>query len=260
MVTTLYHNNILTLSFMFKINTLCGHLLIINVLIWIATAFALPRLPIETDSYNTLSLHYWQSADFNALQFVSYMFLHSNNNFFHIFFNMWSLVLFGGMLESAMGQKKFLTFYLVCGIGAALVQELTWSISIMPEFNEMHAILENGEPFNVRTHEGIVLIKNFDELRSLYNPITTVGASGAVFGLLVAFGMLFPERELFLMFIPVPIKAKYMTIGYIVIELFFGVKDFQGDNIAHYAHLGGALFGFLLIYYWKKRGDLTTYM
>ncbi len=245
---------------MFRINTLSGHLLIINVLVWIATSFALPRLPIETNWYNLLSLHYWQSADFNAAQLVSYMFLHSNTNFYHIFFNMWSLVLFGGMLEMAMGQKKFLTFYLVCGIGAALVQEVTWSVSLSSEFNEIYSILEKGEPCNIGIGNSVIQVRNFDELREMYNPITTVGASGAVFGLLVAFGMLFPERELFLMFIPVPIKAKYMTIGYVIIELFFGVKDFQGDNIAHYAHLGGALFGFLLIYYWKKKGELTTYM
>jgi hypothetical protein len=148
------------------------------------------------------------------------MFTHVEFN--HLFFNMFALFMFGATLENYWGQKRYLTYYLVTGIGAGLIQIL-------------------------------VLL-----LQGVTSPIPTIGASGAVFGLLLAFGMLFPNTPLYLMFIPIPIKAKYMVLGYGLIELFFGVAGFRMDNVAHFAHLGGMLFGIVLILYWRKK-DMNNY-
>jgi membrane associated rhomboid family serine protease len=143
------------------------------------------------------------------------MFTHAA--FDHIFFNMFALFMFGGVLENYWGQKRYLIYYLATGIGAGLVQLLVC------------------------------------HLQGYIYPVPTIGASGAVFGLLLAFGMLFPDTPLFLMFVPIPIKAKYMVIGYGLIEFFFGVANNTGDNVAHFAHLGGMLFGIILILYWRKK-------
>jgi membrane associated rhomboid family serine protease len=156
------------------------------------------------------------SGYFNPYQLVSYMFTHTEFN--HLFFNMFALFMFGAAIENFWGQKRYLIYYMATGIGAGLIQLLTMYF------------------------------------QGVYVPVPTIGASGAVFGLLLAFGMLFPNTPLFLMFIPIPIKAKYMVIGYGLIEFFFGIARFGNDNVAHFAHLGGMLFGIILILYWKKTG------
>jgi membrane associated rhomboid family serine protease len=166
-----------------------------------------------------LGLHSIQGGGFYVYQLVTYMFTHVQIE--HLFFNMLALFMFGRSLEYYWGAKRFLIYYLVTGIGAGLIQ---------------------------------LLVCYFQGVYSL-----TIGASGSVFGLLLAFGMLFPNTPLFLMFIPVPIKAKYMVIGYGVLEFFFGIANRAGDNVAHFAHLGGMLFGIFMILYWKKRGGDHDY-
>jgi membrane associated rhomboid family serine protease len=168
---------------------------------------------------------------------------------------MFGVYMFGRVLESVWGGKRFLLYYMVTGVGAALVNLLVAYIRI----RSLESSLSPDLIEEVYLHGGNVIRegKNYVEpvMWSLNNLIngSTVGASGAVFGILLAFGMLFPNVPLYIMFIPVPVKAKYFVIGYGLIELFFGFADFSGDNVAHFAHLGGMIFGFILIYYWKKK-------
>jgi len=155
-----------------------------------------------------------QSGSFHLWQPFTYMFMHAD--FTHIFCNMFAVLMFGPALEHEWGERKFLIYYLVCGVGAAIIQELVW-MTFMP---------------------GHVAV--------------TIGASGAVFGILFAFGWLFPDTPLYLLFIPVPIRARIFVMVYAVIELFAGMANFAGDNVAHFAHLGGMLFGWLLILCWQR--------
>lgn len=231
------------------------NLIIINVLMWAASILVLRTFNIRLDDY--LGLHYFASENFNVGQLVTYMFLHSyaNMNLSHIFFNMFALYMFGIMLEQVWGPKRFLQFYMITGVGAAVVQMLVYFIRIKS--------LEVGidtETLNMVYTEGLEILgqgKNYNDptLRTLNLMIntSTIGASGAVFGILLAFGMLFPNTQLMFLFPPIPIKAKYFVMGYGVIELFQGVANRSGDNVAHFAHLGGMIFGFLLIKYWNKR-------
>jgi membrane associated rhomboid family serine protease len=182
---------------------------------------------------NILGLHYFQSQGFYIYQLITYMFTH--REFSHLFFNMFALFMFGGLVEKRWGSKRYLTYYMVTGIGAGLVQMLVSYIQVRAFIN------------------GLGIESSLLDTFHLYNmyPVT-IGASGAVFGLLLAFGMLFPNLPLYILFIPVPIKAKYMVIGYGVIEFFFGISNRAGDNVAHFAHLGGMLFGIFMILYWNK--------
>ena len=225
------------------------NLLIINILFFFGTL--LLQGVISVDVKNLLALHYFQAEDFNPIQLITYMFLHAN--FQHLFFNMFGLFMFGRVLEQVWGSKRFLIFYFVTGIGAALIQQTVQFIELRPLITEINTKIQDMpiEGINV----GDRIIHSRDELiafkATFLNRIVTIGASGAVFGILLAFGMLFPNTEMFLMFIPVPIKAKYMVIGYGALELFSGIAH-TGSGIAHFAHLGGMLFGFLLIRYWRK--------
>jgi membrane associated rhomboid family serine protease len=178
-----------------------------------------------------LGLHYIQARGFYIYQLITYMFTH--REFSHLFFNMFALFMFGGLIERTWGPVRYLTYYMVTGIGAGLVQMLISYIQI-------HSLI-NGIDLNLL------------DASYLYDSYpVTIGASGAVFGLLLAFGMLFPNLPLYIMFIPIPVKAKYFVIGYGVIEFFFGISNRAGDNVAHFAHLGGMLFGILMILYWNK--------
>lgn len=168
-----------------------------------------------------LGLHYWGAPSFALYQPVTYMFMHGGLS--HFFFNMFALWMFGTVIERTWGARRYLVYYFVCGLGAALVQEMVWGL---------------GMPAEVLAYYGDYLI--------------TVGASGAIFGILLAFGMLYPDAPLFIMFIPIPIKAKWLVLGYGVMELFAGVSQ-TGDNVAHFAHLGGMIFGYLLIRCWRRR-------
>ena len=206
------------------------HLLIINALLFLAS-FTLNRFNIDLSKY--LGLHFFLASDFMPHQLFTYMFMHAN--FEHIFFNMFALWMFGNTLENIWGSKRFLLFYIVCGLGAALCQEVVQFID-----------------FEIRTSWNGLAILN-DGMREVLNTWNTVGASGAVYGLLLAFGMLFPNSRIYLYFL-FPIKAKWFVIGYAVIELLSGF--FSSGNVAHFAHLGGMLFGLILILIWKKKGKL----
>ena len=167
----------------------------------------------------------------------------------HLLFNMLTLFMFGIVLEYTLGSKRFLLFYLTCGVGAALIQEAVWSFTLTDVIVDNLARLNN-----VGSAEMLAFLKlHPDVIENNYNFFSTVGASGSIYGVLLAFGMLFPNRPLYFMFIPVPIKAKYMVVGWIVLELLFGMGGVN-DGIAHFAHLGGMIFGFLMIWYWMKKG------
>ena len=206
------------------------HLLIINAILFLAT-FTLNRFNIDLSDY--LGLHFFLAKDFMPYQLLTYMFMHAN--FEHIFFNMFALWMFGNTLENIWGSKRFLLFYIVCGLGAGICQEVVQFID-----------------FGMRTDwKGLAVLN--DSMREVLNTWNTVGASGAVYGLLLAFGMLFPNSRIYLYFL-FPIKAKWFIIGYAVIELLSGF--FSSGNVAHFAHLGGMLFGLILILIWKKKGKL----
>ena len=208
--------------------TVTRNLLIINVLVFIFTLV----IPSAT-SY--LGLHFVLADNFRIWQLLTYMFVHGG--FTHIFFNMFALWMFGRVMENVWGPRKFLYYYLVCGIGAGIMQELaqlgTYYFERLYAYDHVNtgtAIITTGEYLN------------------LWN---TVGASGAVYGILLAFGMTFPNERIFIFPIPVPIKAKWFVIGYAALELFSSVSSSM-DGIAHLAHLGGMLFGLLLILYWRR--------
>lgn len=236
------------------------NLIIINFIVWLAM-FILPR-HIGAELTDFGGLHYFKAADFNPVQLVTYMFMHSTGNLAHIFFNMFSLWMFGMTLERTMGSARFLFYYLSCGIGAALIQELTWALTWEDAFVKMIAAANHLDfPEAREALQGMLMTRDGSSLISQYlNIFVTIGASGAVYGILLAFGMLFPNAPLYLFFIPIPIKAKWMVIGMGAIELLIGLSEAKGvsDGVAHFAHLGGMIFGFLILWYWKKNGTFTN--
>jgi membrane associated rhomboid family serine protease len=215
------------------------NLLIINLICFI------PFIVLSTDGYNGVviphvGLFYFNSPDFKVWQILTYMFFHGG--WMHILFNMFALFSFGPILEYAIGPKRFFNLYFICGIGAALFQMLVQAV-------EVHSLIGS---FTIAGAAHDVNQLGYEKLQSIYyGPV--VGASGAIFGVLVAFGMLYPDLELMILFIPVPVKAKYIIPVYILMEIFLGFGQFAGDNVAHFAHLGGALLGFILIRYWRYR-------
>lgn len=188
------------------------NLLIINVIIFLGQII-LEQQQIQLMAYG--GLVNWKMEEFMPFQFVTHMFMHGSLG--HLFFNMFSLWMFGKILENYWGPKRFLLFYLLCGIAAAFAQQ------IMGDF------------------------------------VVAVGASGAIMGLFAAFAFLFPNTELYLMFVPIPVKAKWAVIGFAAIDLFSGVAKVSGDNVAHWAHLGGALAGIITVYLWNKTKRDTFY-
>lgn len=198
-----------------------------------------------------LGLYYWGSDLFEPYQIISHMFMHGN--LMHIFFNMFALWMFGTALEQVWGGKRFLIFYIITGLGAALLHSLVIHFqvigienSLTPEQIEfVKATISNTETRDMGATAA---------MQDLYDYLVrpTVGASGAIYGILLGFAMLFPNTKLMLLFFPVPIKAKYFVLMLTALELFLGISQFRGDNIAHFAHLGGALFGFILIKIWQK--------
>ncbi len=230
------------------------HLIIINALLW-GASLLLPRIDINL--IGLLGLHYWEGSDFNPIQLVTYMFLHDTSSFWHLFCNMFSLFMFGPVLEKTMGMKKFIFYYFFCGIGAGIVQELAWSYDLQPVTAEINAYMESGISNGLNIGNGKIIFTTGELAQfadSIYNSHITVGASGAVFALLLAFGMIFPNVPVYFFFIPIPVKAKYMVIAYAAFELFAGVKDFNFDKVAHFAHLGGMLFGLILLLFWRYQG------
>lgn len=243
-------------SFFGQIPPVTKNLIIINLIVWLAM-FVLPgRLGAGLEDFG--GLHYFKASDFNPLQLVTYMFMHSTGGFAHIFFNMFSLWMFGMALERVMGSPRFLFFYISCGIGAGLIQELTWALTWENTFVPLLAN-SNGLDFpeaREALHQMMATPQGEAVVSGWLNALVTIGASGAIYGILLAFGMLFPNAPLYLFFIPVPIKAKWMVAGMCVIELLIGLSEAAGrpDGVAHFAHLGGMIFGFLMILYWKKKG------
>ena len=227
-------------GFLSTIPPVTKNLIIINLLFWVAS-LALPKVGI--DLVDWLGLHVPGATDFKVHQLITYMFMHDTRSFSHVLFNMFAVYMFGRVLENVWGPKRYLTFYIVTGLGAGLIQELVWM------YNLSDVLLASQELINLN---GVQVITKSEYL----NFFVTIGASGAVFGILLAFAMLFPDVPLYLMFLPIPIKAKYFVIFYGLTELFMGVASFGGDDVAHFAHLGGMLFGYFLIRYWKKK-DMT---
>lgn len=214
------------------------NLLIINIIFFVATYI----LRNVFDMEQWLAVYYFNSPQFRLWQIISYMFMHGNIG--HIFFNMLALFMFGPILEYTTGSKRFFNLYFICGIGAIAFQMLVQAIqvhSITGGITISHPELESS------------YLQYGAAAQSLFNIYNTpiVGASGAIFGVLVAFGMLYPNMELFLFFIPVPIKAKYLIPIYVVLEIYLGFKQAGGDNVAHFAHIGGAIFGFILVKLWR---------
>ena len=210
-------------GFLASIPPVTKNLIIINLIVWLAEAL-FPRF--SDTLIRVLGLHLISASNFNPVQIVTYMFLHSPSSPLHVLFNMFTLWMFGSTLERIWGSKRFFAFYFICGIGAAIVQEIVWGLSW--------------------SHEYVSGIASFK------NQMVTIGASGAVYGLLLGYAFVFPDQHLYLFFIPVPITAKYMMIGYGVLEFFLGVGG--SDMIAHFAHLGGMLFGHAILLYWKNKG------
>lgn len=223
------------------------NLLIINGLFFLAT-MALSRYGI--DLVELLGLFIPQSEYFRPHQLVSYIFMHGSMN--HIFFNMFALWMFGNAIENYWGGKRFLIYYMVTGLGAGFIHlgVMEWQL-----FSVLKSL--TLDQIEMVTREGSSVLQsgqNYSDTAHLLLNTPTVGASGAVFGLLLAFGMMFPNAQIYLYFL-FPIKAKYFVIGYGLIELFSGVSNRAGDNVAHFAHLGGMIFGYILIKYWQKKGS-----
>jgi membrane associated rhomboid family serine protease len=223
------------------------NLIIINAIMFLAllgfqTAFG-------TDLNRVLGLYYFKSPFFEPYQIVTHMFMHGG--LWHIFFNMFALWMFGKVLEQVWGGKRFLIYYFVTGFGAVFLHMFVTHLalnSVMEEAAQLYNITEfSRETVQRLAQSNEPLAREV----ALGLAVPTVGASGAVFGVLLAFGMLFPNTRLMLLFPPIPIKAKYFVIGYGALELWLGLTQ-PGSNIAHFAHLGGMLFGFILIRYWKK--------
>ena len=232
------------------------HLLIINFLLWFATIVLKRTAGIDLQDW--LGLHFWRAADFNAAQFITYMFMHDTSGIAHVFFNMFTLFMFGPILERTWGSKRFFMFYMVCGMGAALVQEGVWALTWEHDYISDLARL-NGLTFDHMEQALYAAIANHDmsliqNMEMVKNSYITVGASGAIFGLLLGFAFVFPNMPLYLFFIPIPIKAKWMVIGYGVLEFFLGVSG--GGTVAHFAHLGGMLFGLIILLIWRRKGTL----
>ena len=259
------------------------NLLIINGLFYLASFTLRSSYGIDLDNY--LGLHYFQSDLFRPYQFVTYMFLHGS--FGHVAMNMFALWMFGYLLENVWGPKRFLTYYMITGIGAAVVQTFVNWLDISsiqsaaqaygtnPTLDGFISLVRHHFP---RYYDSEGTVKSFinewslarhspgyagqsldyiSQLLKLQMDVPTIGASGAVYGILLAFGMMFPNMLVYVYFL-FPVKAKWIVILYGALELFSGISNNQNDNVAHFAHLGGMIFGFFLILYWKKKTGYNT--
>ena len=221
------------------------NLIIINVLVFLA------QITLDNQFHITekLMLYPVMFPQFKPYQLFTHLFAHSPALLFHIIFNMFGLWMFGKILENVWGAKRFLFFYLACGLGAAALHILMQYIRYEQLEGLWQAAMATGDTVAAQGY--------INELSSELGP--ALGASGAVMGIFIAFGYLFPNTELFLMFIPVPIKAKWVMVGLVAIDLFGGVAKVSGDNVAHFAHLGGALTGFIIVLIWNKTNRKTLY-
>ena len=217
---------------MAQIPTITKNLLIINIICFLGAT-------VMGSSFNfneIFGLHYWQATNFHLYQLVTYMFMHGS--WTHLFFNMFALWMFGGIIERTFGQNRFILYYMICGLGAALCQEVSQTVQVYSMIAPQGATL--NDLFNLSTADRMVL-----------NNLTTVGASGSIYGILLAFGMCYPEERIFVFPLPVPLKAKWFVMIYVVIELLSALSQ-RGDGVAHVAHLGGMLFGYIMIKMWRN--------
>lgn len=214
------------------------NLIIINALVFLAQSASgdMDQLNRVNDLF---ALHHYKSTEFRPYQLVTHMFMHGG--LFHLLFNMLALWMFGTMIERIWGPKRFLIFYLVCGLGAALAQMGSYTYDFW------------------KIDHSILSADLYDQYQTALRLNCTVGASGAIMGVLAAFGYLFPNTKLFIMPIPFPVKAKWAIMGIIALDVFGGVSRTPNDNIAHFAHVGGALIGFLIVLYWNKTNKQTFY-
>ncbi len=240
---------------MMRITDTVKHLLIINVLMFVGT------LAIGNGQlfYNLFALHFPKNDLFQPWQIITHMFMHGGTT--HLLFNMFALWMFGTSVENYLGKNKFIFLYFSAGLGAVLLQLSSYYFSFLPTFSEL---VTSGIPSEtiidiMNTGKWNFLITDLQEAQlnkiyPIYNA-TMVGASGCLFGVLVAFGMMNPNAKLMLIFLPIPIKAKYLIslyVAYDIISGFFGGVSMFGANVAHWAHVGGALTGFIIMYFWKK--------
>ena len=225
-----YSNNGRGGGFLASLPPVTKNLIIINVIVFLAT------LVNEDFMIGTFALFYPTSQYFHWWQVVTHMFMHGG--FWHIFFNMYTLLIFGSVVERYIGPKKFLLFYFVCGLGAV-------ALHFGVEYWQMQSYMEGAALGNATALQRIEAIK--------FTP--TVGASGAIYGVLMGYAMIFPESKMTLLFPPVTLSAKWMVVVFAVIELFTGVTGLNA-GIAHFAHLGGMLIGWLMIIWWRRRGIL----
>lgn len=234
-----------------QITPVVKNIIIINVLIFLAAA-VIPGLQEQLTGY------YFQSPNFRPWQLITHMFTHAplrSGNIGHIFFNMYALFLFGTSLEKYWGGKKFLIYYLICGLGAFFLHEFINYQTISGLISQMNAldvqevfangvsVIEDGKKYVDPTQHSLNVALNTG----------VVGASGCVFGVLLAFGVMFPNTQLMLLFPPIPLKAKYFVMIYGALEMYLALQNAPDDNVAHFAHLGGMLFGFILLKYWQKK-------
>lgn len=213
------------------------NLIFINLIVWLAQLILPKSLGFDITDWGALHFYYGSAAHF--YQYITYMFLHSTDSLMHILNNMFMLWMFGSVIERYWGPKRFLIYYLITGITAALTQQIVWAIDLSSVTSGAYQFVNLGD-------NGIIPVAEF------LNMPTTVGASGAVFGLLLAYGMLFPNSEMYYLFLPIPIKAKYIVLLFGAYELFSGVHA-TGSNVAHFAHLGGMIGGIILILLWRRK-------
>jgi len=233
------------------ISDLIKHLVIINVIFFFST-FIFGNIV-----YDLFALHYFENEKFDYWQLLSHMFMHGNIN--HILFNMFGLWMFGSPLEKMWGKNKFLFFYISAGLGAAALQMIMYYVQFSSISDQIIQLGYGTDSLNKLLKEGlydprILEVVNESDLIDLiknYNS-SMVGASGAIYGILVAFALIFPNSELFILFLPFPIKAKFLVPILILGDIFFGFSSYSVGPIAHFAHIGGALTGFLIMWYWKK--------
>jgi rhomboid-like protein len=221
--------------------------IVLNLIIINALVFAAQQLIPGFNVTEWGGLHYFKADGFKPHQLITHMFMHGSIS--HILFNMFTLWMFGSMLENYIGSKKFLIFYLICGLGAGILTQLSIPFSadtFAKSASGVQAAFENG-------------VEAAQIAEAYKQQYLMVGASGAIMGVMAAFAYLFPNTEMFIMLIPIPVKAKYVIPVLVLVDLFGGIRQASGDNIGHFAHLGGAIVGFLLILYWNKSNRKTFY-
>ena len=235
------------------------NLIIINALIWLVEVIW-PQFGVN-GIIRHLGLHYVEATYFNPAQIITYMFVHDQGTFFHVFFNMLTLFFFGPWLERMWSSKRFFIFYMICGLGAGIVQECVMAIQWHHQFKDYiqwfasnnHMTLSEAAE-EVRRLISAGHPEMLAQINMMKNSMVCIGASGAIFGVLLGFAFVFPNMPINLYFL-IPIKAKYLVAGYAVIEFFCGITGSVG-NVAHFAHLGGLLFALPILLYWKHKGKL----